>query len=151
MILAGEVLGTFSAPKGVSGLPRPKVERLILKKGYGIEGDKFAGGKEYKTVMIVGKRPYDMAKELGIELEGGSLGENILFDFDPHEFAIGTIFQIGTAQIQITDSCTLCQHLSIFDKRLPKLVRDNRGLYCKIVSDGEVKVGDRAIWKGREV
>ena len=151
MILAGKVLGTFSASKGQSGMPRPRVERLRLIEGHGIEGDKFAGGEMHKTVMIVGKRPYDMARDLGITLEPGSLGENLLLDFDPHEFAAGTIFQIGEAQIQIAESCTLCQHLAVFDKRLPKLVRDHRGLYCRILADGEIRPGDTVIWKGREL
>ena len=151
MILAGKVLGTFSAPQGVSGLPRPRTERLRLVEGHGIDGDKFAGGEMHKTVMIVGRRPYDMASELGIPLEEGSLGENLLFDFDPHEFAPGTVFQIGEAQIQITESCTLCQHLAQFDKRLPRLVRDHRGLYCRILGDGEIRKGDTVIWKGREL
>ncbi len=151
MILAGEVLGTFSAPKGVSGMPRPRAERLILRNKYGIEGDKFADGPEHKRMMIVGKRPYTMArKELGVEMEPGSLGENLLLDFDPHEFAAGTIFRIGEAKIQIVESCTLCKHLAVFHEKLPRLIRDHRGLYCRILSDGEIRNGDPVIWEGRE-
>ncbi len=151
MILAGKVLGTFSARKGQSGMPRPKVEKIRLIEGHGIEGDKFAGGESHKTVMIVGRRPYRMAEELEVDLEPGSLGENLLFDFDPHEFAAGTVFQIGEAQIKIVEACTLCKHLAIFDKRLPRLVRDHRGLYCRILSGGEIRPGDQVIWKGREL
>ena len=151
MILAGEVLGTFSAPRGVSGMPRPRAERLRLKSGYGIEGDKFAGGAEHKTVMIVGQRPYTMAREeLGVTMEPGSLGENLLLDFDPHEFAAGTIFRIGNARIQIVESCTLCKHLAVFHERLPRLIRDHRGLYCRILTDGEIESGDSVVWEGRE-
>lgn len=151
MILAGQVLGTFSAPKGVSGMPRPRVERLKMIEGYGIEGDKHAGGIEHKTVMIVGDRPYRMAREeLKVAMEEGSLGENILLDFDPHEFAPGTIFRIGEAKIQIVESCTLCKHLAVFHEKLPRLIRDHRGLYCRILADGEIRNGDAVIWEGRE-
>jgi len=149
MILAGTVLGTFSAREGESGYPRPAREVLRFREGYGIEEDKFAGGKPHKQVLIVGTKPYEMAREIGVELEPGSLGENLLLDFDPHEFTAGTIFGIGDAKIEVVESCTLCNHLSVFDKRLPRLIRDHRGLYCRILSDGEVRSGMKVAWFGR--
>ncbi len=143
MVILGEVLALFSAKKGESGLPRPRRESLILTSGYGIEGDKFAGKKLNQSVMVVGSKSYDLAKEQEIELELGSLGENILFDFDPHEFATGTELKIGeSAIIRITKNCTICKHLAIFDDRLPKLLEFHRGLYCKIIKSGEIKEGD---------
>ena len=78
----GKVIETFSATKESSGMPRPKVENLNLIKDYGIENDKFAGKKLEQTVMVVGLKSYEIAKENGIDLELGSLGENILLDFD---------------------------------------------------------------------
>jgi MOSC domain-containing protein YiiM len=68
---------------------------------------------------------YEIAKENNIDLVYGSLGENILLDFDPHEFKVGDIFYINNCAIQITESCTV-------------LLKNNRGLYCKIISDGEI-------------
>jgi len=139
--ILGKVLDTFSATKGSSGLPRPQVEKLVLKEGYGIENDKFAGDELHKTVMIIGKKSYDMAKEEGIELQKGSYGENILFDFDPHTLQVGDRLQIANALIEITEKCTLCNHLSIFGARLPKLIKNHRGLYCKIIKGGEITRG----------
>lgn len=138
-MIIGKVLETFSAKKGQSGLPRPKVDYLELIKGFGIKEDKFAGDNENKTVMIVGKYTYDLANENNIELELGSLGENILFDFNPHDYHAGTIFEVGDTQIQITENCTICNHLSVFDDELPILVQDCRGMYCKILKAGEIK------------
>ncbi len=134
----GQVLTTFSAKKGQSGLPRPKVNELNLICGFGIEDDKFAGQDEEKAVMIVGKYAYDLANENGIKLKLGSLGENILFDFNPHEYNIGTIFQVGDTILEITQCCTICNHLAVFSDDLPALVQDCRGLYCKILEGGEI-------------
>ena len=139
----GQVIEIFSAPKGTSGLPRPKTKELQLIKDYGILHDKFAGDDLEKSVMIIGKRSYDIAKENGIELVYGSYGENILFDFDPHLFQVGTILQIGDAKVEITQKCTLCSHLSIFHKHLPKIIKNHRGLYCKILTGGSIKVGSK--------
>ena len=107
------VIDTFSAKKGQSGLPRPRVDKLELIFDFGIKDDKFAGKDVNKSVMIVGKYTYDLAKKNDINLEYGSLGENLLLSFNPHDYDIGTIFQIGNAQIQITENCTICNHLAI--------------------------------------
>jgi len=136
------VLDIFSAPEGHSGLPRPRAAQLDLQEGHGIIGDKFAGRDLDQTVMIVGRRAYDLAEEAGIDLEPGSLGENLLLELDPHRLPVGTRLQIGTAVIEVTEACTLCNHLRIFDRRLPKLVRHDRGVYCRIIASGIVYPGD---------
>lgn len=138
MINIGKVLDTFSATKESSGLPRPKVKNLNLIKDYGIENDKFAGKKLEQTVMIVGVESYEIAKDKGIDLEFGCLGENILLDFDPHTLKVGTNLIIGDAIIQITQVCTVCNHLAVFDESLPLLLKGHRGLYCRIVDNGIV-------------
>lgn len=134
----GQVLATFSAKKGQSGLPRPKVESLNLIYGFGIENDKFAGQDEDKAVMVVGKYAYDLALENDIKLEVGSLGENILFDFNPHDYSVGTIFEVGETVLEVTQYCTICNHLAVFDDDLPALVQNCRGLYCRILEGGEI-------------
>lgn len=140
----GVVLNTFSADKNSKGLPRPMVDSLELVEGYGIQNDKFANDDLNKTVMIVGKASYDMAKNIGIELEDGSYGENILLDFDPHDFDEGTIFKMGDALIEITEKCSICKHLCVFSSKLPKLAQNHRGLYCKILEGGVIEKGQEA-------
>ena len=134
----GKVIEIFSATKDSSGLPRPIVSVLNIIKGHGIEHDKFAGKDEEKAIMIVGLKAYDIAKENNIELLKGSYGENILFDFDPHEYEVGTILKIGEVELVITQSCTICNHLSVFGKSLPSLVKNHRGLYAKVLKDGNI-------------
>jgi MOSC domain-containing protein YiiM len=135
----GKVLKTFSATKESSGLPRPNVEELNLIVDYGIENDKFAGKKLDQTVMIVGIQSYEIANQNDIELEFGTLGENILLDFDPHIFEVGKQLFIEDSIIEITQVCTVCNHLSVFDKNLPLLLKSHRGLYCKIIKNGIIK------------
>lgn len=136
--ILGKVLNTFSATKESSGSPRPLVFRLNLIKDYGIENDKFAGKKLEQTVMIVGVQSYEIAKNNGINLEFGSLGENILLDFDPHILEVGTKLIIENSIIEITQTCTVCNHLAVFNENLPLLLKGHRGLYCKIIKSGIV-------------
>ena len=139
MIELGKVLKTFSATNESSGLPRPIVSKLNLIVDYGIENDKFAGKKLDQTVMIVGLKSYEIAKQNNIDLEIGCLGENILLDFDPHDFEVGKQFFIEETILEITQICTVCSHLSLFDNNLPTLLKGHRGLYCRIIKSGIIK------------
>jgi len=128
----------FSASKAFKGAVRPRVNRLDLIEGYGIKDDKFAGKNVERSVMIVGNIAYVIAEQNGIELERGSLGENILLNFDPHILSQGKMIQIGEAKLQITEKCSICTHLSAFDTKLPILISAHRGIYCKIIQSGVV-------------
>ena len=139
MIELGKVLKTFSATNESSGLPRPIVSKLNLIVDYGIENDKFAGKKLDQTVMIVGLKSYEIAKQNNIDLEIGCLGENILLDFDPHDFEVGKQLFIEDTILEITQICTVCSHLCLFDNNLPTLLKGHRGLYCRIIKSGIIK------------
>jgi MOSC domain-containing protein YiiM len=139
MIELGKVLKTFSATNESSGLPRPIVSKLNLIVDYGIENDKFAGKKLDQTVMIAGLKSYEIAKQNNIDLEIGCLGENILLDFDPHDFEVGKQLFIEETILEITQICTVCSHLSLFDNNLPTLLKGHRGLYCRIIKSGIIK------------
>lgn len=143
----GKVIEIFSADKSSSGLPRPIVDKLETIKGFGIRNDKFAGKDEDKAIMIVGMKAYDISKQNGIDLEYGSFGENILFDFDPHDFKIGTVLKVGDVELAITQSCTICNHLAVFGKELPFLVKDHRGLYCRVLNDGKIEKDNKVTKK----
>ena len=141
MLRLGEVLGTFSAPKGYKGSIRPKTELLKMIKDHGIKDDKFAGKNISRAVMVVGTIAYEIAKENNIDLEYGSLGENILLDFDPHDLNVGDIIQVEGLRLKLTEECSICSHLAIHDTKLPKLIAKHRGVYCEILDNGIIKKG----------
>jgi len=136
-----KVLGTFSATINDTSKVRPKRDRLELVKDHGIKDDKFALKNLDQSVLIVPIDAYEITKKEGIELEFGSLGENILVDFNIMDLPINTKLKIGDAVVEITQKCTMCNHLAVFDKRVPRLVRNHRGVYCKIIESGIVKKG----------
>ena len=142
MSFTGRVLGTFSAKEKLKGIKRPAVKSLQLIESHGIEDDRYAGGDLDRSVMIVGKIAYDTARKNGIELEYGSLGENIITDFNPHSLTDNTILKIGASKMQIMQRCSVCTHLNEYDERLSGLLSQCRGVYCKILKSGSVQTGD---------
>lgn len=140
--ILGSIIQLFSAPLGFEGSIRPKADQLEFIVDHGIKNDKFAGKKLHRSVMLVGTIAYDIAQQNSMKLELGSLGENILLDFDPHTLALGTKLQIGNAIIQITEECTTCSHLSIHGKDLPQLLNGHRGVYATIIQSGTISNND---------
>ncbi len=139
--MLGKVEKLYIAPLNTSGI-REKKETIFLKKDFGIKEDKFAGGERDRSIMLIGKNSYEIAKNRGISLPEVALGENILLDFDPHVLESGAILEIGEVLLEITKECTLCKHLTKYSSKLPKLLLGRRGIYCRILKNGTIKIGD---------
>lgn len=125
-----------------SGLPKPQVEVLELLAGFGAKGDRHAGKDPDRAVLVAGLPAYEKAREAGIDLPFGALGENLLLDLDPHHLPPGTRLRVGEALLELAQVCTVCSSLSQFDLRLPKLLYGGRGLYARVLEGGLVRVGD---------
>lgn len=136
----GQVLDLFISKKG-------KCERLKSTEIYvdynGIIGDKFYAKDLQRSILLTTIDSYALAQEHQIEMDQGTLGENILIDYNPYHLSMGARVKIGTAILEVTQNCTICKHLSSIDKRLPKLLRDDRGIFVKVIQEGSIKIGDK--------
>ena len=108
----------------------------------GVLSDKFYGKNSNRLVLITSANAYALAKSSGVELEYGSLGENILIDQSINQLAIGDRFTIGEMLLEVTQNCTLCNGLSILDSKLPEILKNDRGLFAKAVRNGIIKKND---------
>jgi MOSC domain-containing protein YiiM len=106
----------------------------------GVLDDKFYAKNSNRLILITSTSAYRLAKSSGIELEYGSLGENILVDQNINALAIGNQFKIGEMLLEVTQNCTLCNGLSILDPKLPEILKNDRGLFAKAITSG-------IIWK----
>ena len=136
----GEVVELFISEKG-NTKRIAKVEIFLDEKG--VIGDKFYDKDSNRSVLLTSSESYMLAKSHQIIMERGTLGENILINYNPYKLDMGSQLKIGTAIIEITQNCTICNHLSVVDKSLPKLLKDDRGIFVKVVNEGSIKRGDR--------
>lgn len=136
----GQVLNLFISKKGNS-------ERIHKPKVYldenGMLGDKFYAKNLERSVLLSSVESYNLALKHQIKMDYGSLGENILIDYNPYYMASGAKMKIGTVILEITQNCTICMHLSSIDKKLPKLLREDRGIFVKVIQAGVIKEGDK--------
>jgi len=110
----------------------------------GVEGDKFYAKDNNRAILISSIESYRLSQENGIELKEGALGENILIDINPYHLLPGDKISIGNVELEITQNCTLCKGLSALNPKLPKLLKNDRGIFAKISDNKQytIKVGD---------
>lgn len=135
----GKVEGLFISTKQSS--ERANKNSIVLEIP-GALGDKFYGKDTERSILITSTYSYDLVKEYDIEMPLGYLGENILIDYNPYELPIGTNIRIGGSLLQISQHCTICNHLSVLDRRIPKLLKKERGIFAKVVKPATVYKGD---------
>lgn len=125
-----------------------KEQKSLQVDENGVIGDKFYSKEKNRSVLLSSTKSYDVAKSNNIDLKYGELGENILVDFDIYLLPIGTLLKVGSSLLQISQNCTLCKSLSKINPKLPKLLKDDRGIFAFVLEAGEIKQGDKIIIKG---
>ena len=108
----------------------------------GIIGDKYYDTNVNRSVLITSEASYTLANDHNIELPFGSLGENILINYNPYHLTAGDRLRVGDVVLEISQNCTMCDHLSKIDEYLPTLLKDDRGIFAKVIEGGVLKKED---------
>jgi len=118
-------------------------QKTIEVNPLGIVNDKYYDTNVQRSVLITSLESYTLVEQHNIRMPFGSLGENILIDYNPYHLASGNIFEIGTTKLEISQNCTICTHLSSIHETLPVLLEKDRGIFAKVIKEGKIKIGDK--------
>jgi len=121
--------------------PKRLEKNIIEVDPLGVKGDKFYNKDQERAILITSIDSYDLAKENGVELPIGYLGENILIDYNIYNLKEGDKVQIGEAILQITNNCTICKGLSKIREDVPELLKNHRGIFAKSLNNKSIKKG----------
>jgi len=136
-VLVGKVLEMFiSTSNG-----RVNREKLNLD-ARGVLEDKYYNKDIQRSVLIASTDSYDLARANGVDAPFSALGENLLIDYNPYHLKKGDRFKIGNVILEISQHCTLCKSLAKVESSLPKLLKDDRGIFAKVVQDGTISKSD---------
>lgn len=131
----------ISAKKGTRKKP---VEEVILKTGYGIEGDAHASSEWHRQVSLLALESVQRMREKGLDVSPGDFGENITTEgIDLVSLPVGTVMRIGgevTGEVsQIGKEChTRCAiYYQAGDCVMPK-----EGIFIRVLNGGRVRKGD---------
>jgi len=136
----GKVISLFISQDGLSH--RLEQESIEVDNN-GIIDDKFYAKDIDRSILITSIDSYKLSKENGIDIEYSKLGENILIDYNPYHLPPKTQLIIGEAILEISQHCTICKSLSKIDTKLPKLLKDDRGIFAKVIKSGIISKDDR--------
>jgi MOSC domain-containing protein YiiM len=135
----GKVINLFVSVQGSS--TRVEKESVNLDQK-GIIEDKYYDTNINRSVLITSEASYTLANDHNIQLPFGSLGENILINYDPYHLNAGDQLRMGEVILEISQNCTMCDHLSKIDKNLPELLKDDRGIFARVIEGGVIKKED---------
>lgn len=137
----GTILTLFISKSGTKG--RIKQGKLQVDKK-GILEDKYYNKDINRSILLTSVQSYELATNRGITLPFGSLGENLLIDYNPYHLPSGGKLRIGNDVIlEISQYCTMCDHLSTIDEQLPTLLKNDRGIFVKVVKGGTIHREDK--------
>jgi len=137
MIKIGRAHSLFYSSFGTQTITK----KLLLDKK-GILKDKHYDKSIERSVLISSLDSYGLLEKEGIDANYGSLGENLLIDYNPYHLALGSRLKIGSVILEISVYCTLCKSLSKVNNKIPKLLKNDRGIFAKVIQAGSIKVGD---------
>jgi MOSC domain-containing protein YiiM len=135
----GKVIDLFISVQGSSTRIEKESFQLDPK---GIVEDKYYDKNIHRSVLITSQESYALANEHNVQMPIGSLGENILIEYNPYHLNPGDQLRMGEVLLQISQYCTICDHLSAIDEILPTLLKDDRGIFAKVIEGGMIKKGD---------
>jgi len=119
-----------------------KVTKELILDEKGVINDKHYNLDLDRSVLITSLDSYKLIKKSNIDVNYGSLGENILIDYNPYNLDIGSRFQVGSVILEISQYCTLCKSFAKLDSRLPKLLKSDRGIFAKVLEPGTINIDD---------
>jgi MOSC domain-containing protein YiiM len=139
-----------------TGIFKTPVQRRILMRTLNLEGDRQAdlsvhGGRDKAVYAYPSEHYAFWQRELpGVELPWGSFGENLttegLLEANVH---LGDRFQIGTAEIAVTQPRLPCFKLNLKfqrDDMAKRLLASRRtGFYFRVLREGEIGAGDEIV------
>ncbi|SHO80994.1 hypothetical protein MNB_SV-15-46 [hydrothermal vent metagenome] len=135
----GKVISLFISTLGEK---KRTFKDTITTDSNGVVDDKFYAKDIERSILITTIESYELAKSHNIDIEIGALGENILIDYNPYSLKVGTQLIFGDVILEISQNCTLCKSLTKVDSKLPKLLKNDRGIFAKVIKGGVIKKGD---------
>lgn len=113
----------------------PEVKVL---KDSGLEGCAHAQRRGNRQVLLVDNETLEM-----MDLRPGIIRENITTEgLNVNGLAIGQQLRLGEAKLEVSAVCDPCIQIEKLRPGLRKEMRGRRGMLCRVVEGGTVRLGD---------
>ena len=136
----GKVIAVCISEK--KGTQKKEVKEVRLVEDWGIEQDAHAG-KWHRQVSLLSFEKIEAFREKGAEVDFGAFGENIIIEgYDLRKIPVGATFQIGDAELVLTQIGKECHsHCEIY-KKMGDCIMPREGVFTVVKKGGIVRPGD---------
>jgi MOSC domain-containing protein YiiM len=149
---AGEVVALHIAAREGSAMEGRDAVHAVA--GQGLEGDRYYDGNGTfseregpgrQLTLIEAEAIEAIARDQGITLEPGDSRRNVTTRGVPLNHLVGREFRVGDVTLRGVKLCEPCGHLqrTLGIDHLVQAFAHRCGLNAEIISDGEIRVGDR--------
>ena len=120
-----------------SKTPMKEPQTALAVAGKGLDGD-VSYGRTKRQVLFVERETLDV-----FGLQPGQVRENItVAGLQLAGTTPGTRLQVGDTVMEVTMDCAPCEFMNELKPCLRVKIDGRRGTLCKVISGGEIKVGD---------
>jgi len=128
------------------GTKKTNVQSCSLLKDFGLEGDAH-GGPWHRQVSLLANESIEKMRAKGLTVGYGDFAENITTEgIDLVHLPIGTEVRIGNSVIlRVTQIGKECHERCAIYYQAGDCVMPKEGIFAEVVTEGEVKVGDKII------
>ena len=128
------------------GTKKTNVQSCSLLKDFGLEGDAH-GGPWHRQVSLLANESIEKMRAKGLNVGYGDFAENITTEgIDLVHLPIGTEVRIGNSVIlRVTQIGKECHERCAIYYQAGDCVMPKEGIFAEVVTEGEVKVGDKII------
>lgn len=136
----GKVIAVCISEK--KGTQKQEVNEIRLVEDWGIEKDAHAG-KWHRQVSLLSFEKIEAFREKGAKVDFGAFGENIILEgYDLRTIPVGATFQIGEAELVLTQIGKECHsHCEIY-KKMGDCIMPREGVFTVVKKGGIVRPGD---------
>jgi MOSC domain-containing protein YiiM len=138
----GTILAVCISDK--KGVQKKPVAEGVLKEDYGIKGDAHAGSDSLRQVSLLDKTSVDKMKSLGVELNDGDFGENLVTEgVGLLSLPIGSRLATDSGVVlEVTQIGKECHdHCAIY-QQVGTCIMPTEGIFTRVIKGGVVKKGD---------
>ena len=132
----------ISEKKGEQKIP---IEKAVLKVDHGIVGDAHAGNW-HRQISLLANEDIETMRGNGIDLDYGDFAENITTEgITLYDLPIKTSLKINNVTLEVSQIGKICHRPCKIYYDVGKCIMPKQGIFAKVLSGGEIKVGDEII------
>ena len=127
--------------------PMDSVPSATLDAGRGIRGNANRGGRRQVTI-VARERWEEITAGLGADLDPITRRANVLVSGIDLENSRGRVLRIGSVRLRVNGETRPCEQMEEAWPGLQAAMRPHwgGGAFAEVLDDGEIRVGDEALW-----